>query len=148
MFSEKLLEEKRHRVYSTALTLLKQGKSVSTEQIYESLHAFSDYSPRDVVQSLRQLFERVGAGLQPVQLHQAFLFAKAAVGHWKSEYSVLIVQGRKNEETVYHIYGVVGPHPASAHAYAHSTREVLGHLEAQGIRIADWYPLPDYQQFL
>ena len=140
---------KQDQVYSTALALLQEKKTVSVNQIYETLQTSSGLrvDVRDIHIFLSHLFELVGTGLQPLELRQALLFADAALGYWKSGYAILIVKQRS--ENAVRLYGIAAG-ASTGHLIGRSSDyvEAVGYLKNQGISISVWYPLSEYLRLL
>ena len=141
------LDTKHKHVYSAALALLAEKKTVSVDQLYEKMQSSSfQMSTREIEHCLATLFQFAGS-VQPVTVSQAFLFCKAALGYWKSGYAILLVKKDKEGEVL--LYGLSSG-IMTGHLIGRSADAITANafLRGRGIAIEEWYPFAEYLRLL
>lgn len=134
-------------VYGTAKALFQEKKTVSLEDVSDYLRTVANTPmvTADIEECLTRLFEKQH-NAPAVQLHQAFLFRKAAVGYWLGAYRIQVIEIRveQSEEmrfTAYPFYGIADGARPKLLGIAFNTSSVLDYLKKQGVEIDQWFPI-------
>jgi hypothetical protein len=147
------------RVLGAARALFQERKSLSVDDIRAYLKevAHIHLPETEVEEIVGRLFIGQVGNLPAVELHQAFVFKRAARGFWLGQYSILVLQCAytlpdQTEESgtgrsLYLLFGIAGDEEAAERLLgaASDTRHVQAQLQEVGIDIGGWFPLATSQ---
>jgi hypothetical protein len=152
-----ITDQDRTQIMGAAKALFQQKKAVNLDDLTDYLRSVVNVKleTADVEESLSRLFERQGANLPAIELHQCMLFRRSALAYWMADYAILVMEeiyisepdeGEKEGSTRTHVYlffGVAGDAEQTGKllGMARSTKDVLDVLKSHGIEIGNWHPL-------
>jgi hypothetical protein len=150
-----LTEQDQQRIYGAAKALFSERKRLTLDDMMEYLRTVTNtpMEVADVEESFSRLFERRAGNLPAVELHQAFLFRDAAIGYWRAEYAIVVIQTSTIASDgklwrVYAFYGLAGEEKGKLIGVTGGMGNVLKYLKDVGLDIPGWFPLAEWEHLL
>ncbi len=151
-----ITEQDRTQIVGAAKALFQERKQFNLDDLSDYLRTVVNIrvEPTDIEEILSRLFERQGANLPAIELHQCMVFRRSAIAYWLAQYAILVMEEQyiqpaedeKDNKVSAHVYlffGVAGNEPQVGKllGMARSTKDILDYLKSQGIEVSGWHPL-------